>query len=254
MPTRPRPFPPFRLHVPGAADRYTLAGFVTARHSVADPVAIAAAVRDRIAAAGWTITSYDVQPPYPHLETADPGVLFAGAYVSAHRDGLILNGRVDYTYDNGRYYLGDFSASVFAQRATAYLPLTVAGGLLGLVAGWLLVAALACRRRSLPALRRRAAPVLTGVAVLVAAPPVFAIARNAIQLAIHLRDTRFPVYTLHSVLEPGSWPDGTPTWLFPACAIAAAALGALAVAVGFTPVRRGGRRLKPAGPVEERTA
>jgi hypothetical protein len=225
--------PPFRVSIPGNADRYFLNATPAARHPDADPTAIATAARDRITAAGWTVTSF-VTPAYPDPEKSEAGTYFDAAYLSAHRDGVNMYGRVAYQYDGGQFYLGEFSATLFAQRAAAYLPLTIFGGMIGAVAGWLLVAALAYRRRSLPAGRRRTVSVLTGAALVTAAPPVLALAHNAIQLAIHLHDTRFPVFTLHSVLRPGSYAYGQPTWLMPTCTVAAAALGALAIAACLT--------------------
>jgi hypothetical protein len=227
--------PPFRMSVAGNADRYSIFGTPAARQRGADPIRIASAVRDRITAAGWTVTSLTVPPPaYQHPEDSVAGNQFTAADLIANHDGLILDGTVFYEYDSGRFYLSGFSASLFAQRTAAYLPLNIAGGILGLVAGWLLVAALAYRLRSMPAGRRRIVSVLTGTALVMAVSPVFAIARQAVLLAIHFGDTRFPVFTLHSVLREGSSVDGPPRWLIPACTIAAAAFGALAIVVALT--------------------
>ncbi|MEV6844986.1 hypothetical protein [Actinoplanes sp. NPDC051411] len=227
-----RNLPPFRMSVAGNADRYSIFATPATRHPGADPARIATAVRDRITAAGWTVTSFTVIPPaYEDLKNSDAGTEFTAADFRADHDGLILRGSVFYDYDGGQFYPSGLSASLFAQRAAAYLPLTIAGGILGLGAGWLLVAALAYRLRSMPTGRRRTASVLTGAALVMAGPPVFAIARQAVVLAIHFHDTRFAVFTLHSVVREGSSVDGPPRWLIPACTIAAAAFGALATAV-----------------------
>jgi hypothetical protein len=113
---------------------------------------------------------------------------------------------------------------------TAYLPLAVTGGLLGALAGWLLTAALAYRIRSLPPGSGRLAAAFTGVAVITAAPPVWAIIVNAVMLGQHLTYNG-PVYTLHAALRPYSHLDGVPAWLIPACTIAAAAAAAIAVGI-----------------------
>jgi hypothetical protein len=225
---------PFRMSVAGNADWYSLSGVPTGRHPGAGPAQIAAAVRDRITAAGWRVTSFVVQPAYPHPENAEAGVNFDAAYLEATRDGLLVHGRVGYQYHNGQLELSGFSASLFAQRTTAYLPLTIAGGVVGLIVGWLLVASLSYRVRSLPASRRRATSLLTGAALVAATPPVFAVVRQAVVLAIHVNDARFPVFTLHSALRESVSVDGPPRWLFPAGTVAAAALGALAVGVALT--------------------
>lgn len=208
-------------------DSLLLDGVPVARHPASDPDRIATTVRDGIAASGWTITSFTVAPAYPHPESAQPGTFFSGAYLDAARDGVLVHGRVDYRYDAGRFYLGGFTATAFAARTAAYLPLTVGGGVLGLLAGWLLVAAMAYRLRSSSVGRRRAVAALTGATLVVAAPPVVAVVLRAIQLAIHVDDRRFPVFTLHSALRVSTYVDGPPTWLVPACAVAALLLGAL---------------------------
>lgn len=223
--------PPFRLGRPGFAYEYQLSGTPAAGHPGTGPADVAAPVRDRIAAAGWTVTSFVVEPPYPHPETAEAGTYFTAANLVATHDGLILSGRMDYQYNRGQYYLGGFSGQLFAQRSAAYLPLTAGGGLLGLLAGWLLAAALAYRLRSMPTGRRRTVSLLAGAALVTAAAPVFAIARQVVPLAVHFGDPRFPVSTLHSVLREGMSVPGPQRWLIPVCTIAAPVLGALAAVV-----------------------
>ncbi|BBH70793.1 hypothetical protein ACTI_74780 [Actinoplanes sp. OR16] len=217
-----------RMSTSDHADEYLLLSTPTARRPGADPERIATAVRDRITAAGWTVTSFAVAPAYENPENAEPGTHFTAAHLQATRDGVIVHGRVDYQYADGQLYLGGFSATMFAQRTAAYLPLTIAGGILGLLAGWLLAAAGAYRLRSSSPGRRRTVAVLTGAALVLAVAPVFAVVRQAIELAIHLGDTRFPVFVLHAAVRAGSSADGQPTWLIPACTVAAVAFGALA--------------------------
>ncbi|GGN48840.1 hypothetical protein FHR83_008666 [Actinoplanes campanulatus] len=130
---------------------------------------------------------------YEHLRRA--------ARLTAERDGLILYGQVadaigPPTLDNPppgvTTYNNVLEAAVFARRTREYLPLTAAGGAL---AGWLLVAGLAYRIRGSRS-RRRAAAVLTGLALAVVNLPVYVVLLNA-ALLWYAGDRSQPVRTLY---------------------------------------------------------
>ena len=198
--------------------------------------------RTGLTAAGWTITEFTIHPLRSSVTyTPDQGSGPAGktrwfasreATLTAERDGLILQGTAtDFIADeSGEAFDGGINGVLYAGRSAAYLPLTVAGGLLGALAGWLLTAALAYRFRALPPASGRLAATFAGVAAAISAPAVWAIIVNAVMLGEHLTDTG-PVYTLHAALLPGSHLDGVAAWLVPGCAIAAAAAAAIAVGI-----------------------
>src|SRR6185436_15707440 len=128
-----------------------------------------------------------------------------------------------------KVYAGGFSGKVFAGRSAAYLPLVIAGALLGAVAGWLLTAAAAYRvHRARPG-RRLTTALLTAGALAAAALPVFAITRSVMLLATHLGDDQ-PVDTPYSVLRPGWWYlQSFPASAVTVCAIVAGVAGILAL-------------------------
>ena len=195
--------------------------------------------RTGLTAAGWTITEFTVHPSQASITcTTDAAsgesCTFESptATLTAERDGLILRGTAtDFLADkSGEAWVGGVDGELFTERGAAYLPLTVAGGLLGALAGWLLTAALAYRIRSLPPASGRLAAAFTGGAVTIAAPPVWAIIVNAVMLGEHLTYNG-PVYALHTALRPGSHLDGIAAWLIPTCTIAAAVAATIAVGI-----------------------
>ncbi|MBB2948384.1 hypothetical protein FB565_008167 [Actinoplanes lutulentus] len=198
--------------------------------------------RDGLTAAGWTITEFTVHPRpasiicAPDDITGGESCTFSSrdAALTAHRDGLVLHGTANDFLANeaGDAWVGGVYGDLYAERSTAYLPLTVIGGLLGALAGWLLTAALAYRIRSLPPGAGSLAGAFAGVAVTVAAPAVWAVVVNAVMLGGHLTYTG-PVYALHSAFRPGSHLTEVPSWLVPGCTLAAAAAAAIAVSVVF---------------------
>jgi hypothetical protein len=198
--------------------------------------------RTGLTAAGWTVTEFTIHPrPAAIVCTTDEKSAPDGksctfesrdAPLTAERDGLILRGNAtDFLADEaGNAWVGGLSGALFAERSAAYLPLTVVGGLLGALAGWLLTAVFAYRVRSLPPGSGQLAATFAGVAVTISAPAVWALAVNAVMLVQHLGYAG-PVYVLHSALRPASALDGVPPWLIPGCTLAAAAAAAIAVGI-----------------------
>ena len=203
--------------------------------------------RDGLAATGWHITAFtlglghrgslacatDPESGLPVADCDKADVLRRNATLTAERDGLVLHG---YAADSvagkpGRIWVGGIDGTLFAQRSRAYVPLIVAGGLLGAFSGWLLTAALAYRIRTVPPGRARLATAFTGAALTMSALPVGAIISTAVMLGAHLSDTQRPVYFLHAVLRPDAYIQGSPIWLIPAFALAATAAMILAVSL-----------------------
>jgi hypothetical protein len=209
--------------------------------------------RDGLAAAGWNITEFTIHPARQQggvfICASDPvsglpvkgcldksEVLRRNATLIAEREGLVLHG---YAHDSiggepGKIWVGGIGGTLSAARSTAYLPLTVAGGILGALSGWLLVAALAYRIRSIPRDRAQLATAFAGVALTMSALPIGAIVINTVMLGAHLADTQRSVYTLHAVLQPGAYIEGSPPWLIPGCALATAVAGTIAVVLAWS--------------------
>jgi hypothetical protein len=195
--------------------------------------------RTGLTAAGWAITEFTVHPSPASITcttdaTSQETCTFTSttATVTAERDGLILRGTAtDFLADkSGDAWTGGVEGELFAARGAAYLPLIITGGLLGALAGWLLIAALAYRMRCLPPGSGRLAVAFTGVTATIAVPAVWAVIVNAVMLGEHLTDNG-PVYTLHAALLPGSHLDGVAAWLIPGCTIATAAAAAITVGI-----------------------
>jgi hypothetical protein len=200
--------------------------------------------RDRLAAAGWTITEFTVRPlnpASPEVPAAqDPSFRYEhlrrAARLTAERDGLILHGQVNDaigppTLDRTpgvALYFDVLEAAVFAHRTGPYLPLTVGGGVLGGLAGWLLVAGLAYRMRGSRS-RRRTVAVLTSLSLAAASLPVYVVLVNAALLFWRVGDRSPPVRTLYDQLLPGDSLGVGPPWLMVACVVSAAVAATAAV-------------------------
>ncbi len=206
----------------GRADVESISVPPRAQRPSGTPTWTAEEARDGLAAAGWKILEFTIRPGpsttcTKHDDLSPPVTSCVDsrtATLIARRDGLILYGNASDAIggEPGQVWVGGVDGTMFAARSPAYLPLTVAGLLLGALAGWLLSAALAYRIRALPA-------VVAGAALALAILPVWAITLQAVLLGEHFTDVG-PVY----MLQPGSTFEGLPPWLIPGCALAAAAL------------------------------
>jgi hypothetical protein len=108
----------------------------------------ASRIRDTLTGAGWQMTSFrggDVMHAAPR-EDMDIGVPTKYGIWTATSDGLKMQG--DGWVMIGAPYAGmaSYNVRVWPVEAVVLRPLTIAGLLAGLLAGWLLVAALARRR------------------------------------------------------------------------------------------------------------
>ena len=135
-------------------------------------------IRAALVADGWQITKFDesISNTVVDLRT-DPWTLAPGLEVSwrATRGGLAMSGgayrpTVDVALDTWQGY------DVWALENGTVRPLTIAGLVAGLLAGWLLVAGFARRERGSRA-RGFASAALTTVAFAAAAVPVFDLGR-----------------------------------------------------------------------------
>jgi hypothetical protein len=233
--TDPRYVSVRRFHMSGRTDSLDF----SAAPSAQQPNWTVEKARAGLTAAGWTITEFTIRPSEGGFActgdtTSDQSCVFESRYATliAERDGLLLRGRAsDFLTDkSGHAWVGGINGQLFAEHDAAYLPLVVAGGLLGALFGWLLTAAFAYRVRALPPRSGRLVAAFTGLAVTAAAPAVWALIVNAVMVGEHLT-SNVPVYSLHAALRPGSHLDGVAPWLIPGCTIVAAAAAAIAVGI-----------------------
>ncbi|MEV6599954.1 hypothetical protein AB0M36_24315 [Actinoplanes sp. NPDC051346] len=175
----------------------------------------------RVTKQGWEIRSSK-----PAVAT-DIGC--TGEYVAERTNGLVLQ------VDECRSADGVVVKTlIFAARSSAYLPLTVAGAIVGTLLGWLLAAGVSYRMRNLSSPRRAVITLLTGAGLAAAALPVVAFAANTRLLLSHLDEPNGRVYVLHAPLKP--------VWYFsfgPHHMIAVAACASLLCALAAVALSRG---------------
>jgi hypothetical protein len=104
-------------------------------------------VRDTLTGAGWQVTSLrENQAMFAPREDSDAEFLTTNGAWTATRDGLRMHGSAR-TMAGTPFAAPDYYRfTVWPAEPAALRPLTVAGAVVGLLAGWLLVAALARRR------------------------------------------------------------------------------------------------------------
>ncbi|MEV4283604.1 hypothetical protein [Actinoplanes xinjiangensis] len=244
---------PNRWSEPGYADRVRLTALLEQTQPGPAPMWTVEQTRDRLVAAGWTITEFTVRPLNPASSEVPAAQepyfrnehLRRAARLTAERDGLILHGQVNdaigpptLTRTPGvTLYFGVLDAAVFSHRTAQYLPLTVGGGVLGGLAGWLLLAGLSYRMRGSRS-RRRTVAVLTGLALAAASLPVCVVLANAALLFWRAGDRSQPVRTLYDQLLPGDSLGVGPPWLMIACVVSASVAATAAVFVASTGLGR----------------
>ncbi|MEU7905422.1 hypothetical protein [Actinoplanes sp. NPDC049118] len=193
-------------------------------------------VRNALAAAGWRTTTLRETTGGIVVDiTEDPYVTVPTRSVrfEATKDGLSLTGdSTTVAADARRGVEGrtDQLLGVSADESAAVRPLTVAGLLLGAVAGWLVAAAFAYRLRRGGRSRRRVAAALVAAAFAAAAVPVFVLYGDLQQVLAYDSGAPGP----YIVDGPGG---RLPAGLAPACAVA----GLLALAAALVIARRGAR-------------
>ncbi|RSM71755.1 hypothetical protein DMB66_06900, partial [Actinoplanes sp. ATCC 53533] len=187
--------------------------------------------RQRMRADGWQVSP--VTPVDGSAHTVDPAT---GAMIDlpmrnnefrATRDGVQLSVRA-FLADSRVAPAGTVDTSTWAGATPVFLPLTVAGTVVGLVAGWLLAAAGAYRvRRSR---RPRLAATTCALAVIAAALPAVALYGNLMRALRYAGDFG-PVFTVHSAFTPGDYYPFGPPWQVLALSIAGVLLAAATVVI-----------------------
>jgi hypothetical protein len=191
-------------------------------------------VRTGLTSAGWRITSF----------TETTGTLVAGSATdsstrvpmrdisfAATKDGLSLTGTSSTVIGGTEHGLdrnADQTIAVWTKETAGVLPLTIAGLVLGMLAGWLITAALAHRIRQSGPGRQAGATALAAVAVAVAAVPAVDFYRG-----------------LHQVLRydsaaPNPYNGNGPNELLPTgLVLACLAIGLLTLVAAFLVAGRG---------------
>ena len=104
-------------------------------------------IRDALTGAGWRITSLrESDGRIVPREDMNVSVPVRYGFWTATGDGLKLNGNGKVVHASPDTRWASYRITVWPVEPAVLRPLTVAGGLAGLLAGWLLVAALARRR------------------------------------------------------------------------------------------------------------
>jgi hypothetical protein len=183
--------------------------------------------RRRLAADGWSVSATETTPYAQAVWDQTTGTRIDQPIrddaFTAERDGVLLQLR-GHTRDGN----GLVSVNEWPQPTRVFLPLILAGLAAGLLAGWLLVAALAGRLRHAQPARRHTATGLSVLALLTLTPPVAALYGNAIRAFRYAGDSG-AVFTVHSAFTPGPYYPLGPQWQVPALSIAGVVV-ALAVA------------------------
>jgi hypothetical protein len=221
------------MNGPAATARMTIPGSYSAER-----------VRTALTAAGWRTTALTGTTAGLVVDiTKDPMVDIPARFLQfeATKDGLSLDGDSLTSEGSAAYGLDpqiDQRIEVWADETPAVRPLTVAGLVLGTVAGWLLTAALAYRIRESGRAGRRAAVALGLTAVAAAVAPVFRLYCGLYRVLTYDGGAPNPYIA-------DSPADRLPAGLVPASAgLALIAVAALAVIAA-----RGSRvRIDPTGP------
>ena len=144
----------------------------------------ASRIRDALTGAGWQITSLQEGDARTMLsEDADSGIPTRYGTWTATSGGLKMYG--DGWVITGTPYTGQagYSITVWPVEPTVLRPLTVAGTVAGLLAGWLLVAALA---------RRRLATGLSTAGLAAATLPAYQFYREAYEVMVYAHGSPAP--------------------------------------------------------------
>ncbi|MEV4705165.1 hypothetical protein [Actinoplanes sp. NPDC049316] len=186
----------------------------------------AEAARRRYAAAGW-----DVGPltdPGGSAFTTDAGGATVPAPLTSYRfdatrDGVHTEVSGHFTGEHGMV-----GVTAWAVPTPAHLPLIAAGAALGLLAGWLLAAALTYRIAH--SARPRTATALTAAALAALTLPTVALYGNVMR-AFRYAGGDGVAFTVHSAFNPGPYYPFGPGWQILAYTIGGLLLGTLAATV-----------------------
>lgn len=187
--------------------------------------------RQRLAVDGWSVSG--ITPLGGQATSYNPdtksfvNLPMRNSMFSARSGGLTLQVSGFLTAEHGTVHV-----DVWAQSTPVFLPLIVMGALIGLIAGWLITAALAYRIVAAPAERRRACAGLWAVALIALALPAAALYGNVMR-AFHYHGDVGPVFIVHSAFTPGAYYPFGPTWQILALTIAGAVVAAGAILLAW---------------------
>jgi hypothetical protein len=194
---------------------------------VDDPQWNPADAHRRLQRTGWHLTGVRALPggqsygpggrPAPVTSTAFDGT----------RDGLHVH-----VVGNLSPGHGLVTVSMWPESNAGRWPLTVAGAVLGLLAGWPLAARLAYRLRRVPAGQARLATALMGAALVAWAVPAAACYANLGLMIRTAGDAEVPV-TVHSAFGAGPFETWGWTWMILQLGVAGLLLGLSGVAVAW---------------------
>ncbi|GAB1689603.1 hypothetical protein [Krasilnikovia sp. M28-CT-15] len=193
-------------------------------------------VRAALTAAGWRLVVFTEQPGGLVVDWVgnDP-VVVPGKwlFITATKDGLTLDGYSSYTIGGANYGVDgatDARIDVWQLENAAVRPLTVAGLLVGAIAGWLMVAALSARLRHAGRAQRATVAALSVTAVLAAVVPTYYLYCHQYQVLVYDHPNPVP-YDMYAFSEQ------LPAHLVPA----GAAIGLVALAAAALITARGTR-------------
>jgi hypothetical protein len=157
-------------------------------------------IRAALTSAGWRITSFHEQDGATRADTGNGlteavGIPTRFLDCTATKGGLKLEGYGSVIIggaDRGLAGQASYRTDVWPREAAAVRPLTIAGLLGGVLAGWLLAAALAYRVRGSGRLRRWVATVSSTVALAAAAVSAYAHYRDAYQVMVYAHGSPMP--------------------------------------------------------------
>jgi hypothetical protein len=166
-------------------------------------------IRAALDSAGWRITSFHEGDGATIVDLArDPaGVRIPTRFArfTAAKGGLKLAGHgsvITSGADRGLAGQASYDTAVWPREAAAVRPLTIAGLLGGLLAGWLLAAAFAGRVRRSGGRGRWAATVLSGAGLAAATVPAYQQYRDAYQVMVYAHGSPYP-YVVHGPDDAG---------------------------------------------------
>jgi len=220
-------------------------GQSAARHYTVPPSWDAAAAGHALAVQGWRVGPVS-DPGGAAWQQNEDGTqtrlaLRSGEF-RAERDGVLLQVRGFVVAERN----GSVSVVVWPQTTPVFRPLIAAGMVLGLLAGWLVAAALLRRRRAwAPAGLRLGAGLLTGAAIGMLALPAWALYANMVRAVRHAGADGL-VFTVHSAFTAGPWFPFGPSTLVLVLTLGGLLTGAVAAVLAAL--------ARPAPPAEDVTA
>ncbi|MBX7264745.1 hypothetical protein KIF24_00855 [Micromonospora sp. Llam7] len=198
-------------------------------------------VRQRFAADGWSVSGLTPSSGGGSIFHDDGSISYVplhGARFTAKANGLIVDIDGLAPADPGfvATSTGHVGVNVSPERTAAFLPLVVIGTTVGLLAGWLVAAAVGYRMVAVSPGPRRAAAGLWGMSLVLALPAV-AFYGNVMRVFRYDHADGYPALTVHSAFTPGGYYPFGPSWL-----VLGLSAAGLMLAVATTLVARPGEQ------------